>query len=182
MAITMLLHLPRLIGHGKEARIKNGPATSPCSTSDKRRERQVARRIKNGSVEPYSPIMGIRRITWLDAEGAALMLDHPEKTARLLAALKAAAPFDVELPPSLIEHLQTEDVVNVNQTRHVVWDLSYAGDEGGIMCHMSRSDETGKALVISLTYIRVSRSMPLARAVADYQKHRVKKLKKQSYN
>ena len=27
--------------------------------------------------------------------------------------------------------------------------------------------------------LRVPRSMPLARAVADYQKHRVKKLKKQ---
>jgi hypothetical protein len=25
-----------------------------------------------------------------------LMLDHPEKTPRLLAALKAAAPFEVE--------------------------------------------------------------------------------------
>jgi hypothetical protein len=44
---------------------------------------------------------------------------------------------------------------------------------------MSRSEETGRALVVSLTYVRVPRSMPLARAVADYQKHRVKKLKKQ---
>jgi hypothetical protein len=31
------------------------------------------------------------------------MLDNPEKTTRLLAALKAAAPFGVELAPSLIE-------------------------------------------------------------------------------
>ena len=47
------------------------------------------------------------------------------------------------------------------------------------MCHMSRSEETGRALVISLTHVRVLRSMPLAEAVADYQRHRVKKLKKQ---
>jgi hypothetical protein len=32
----------------------------------------------------------------------ALMLDNPEKTARLLAALKAAVPFKVELVPSLV--------------------------------------------------------------------------------
>jgi hypothetical protein len=108
-----------------------------------------------------------------------MMLDHPEKTPRLLAALKAAAPFEVELPPSLIDHLQAENVVNAHQMQQVVWDLSYAGDEGGIMCHMSRSEETGRALVVSLTYVRVPRSMPLAGAVADYQKHRVKKLKKQ---
>ena len=108
------------------------------------------------------------------------MLDHPEKTARLLTSLKAAAPFEVELAPSLIEHLQAENVADADRAHHVVWDLSYAGDEGGIMCHLSRREETGRALVVSLTYVRVPRSMPLARAVADYQKHRVKKLKKQS--
>ena len=106
------------------------------------------------------------------------MLDHPEKTPRLLAALKAAAPFEVELAPSSIDHLQAENVADAVRNP-VVWDLSYAGDEGGIVCHMSRSEETGRALVVSLTYVWVPRSMPLARAVADYQKHRVKKLKKQ---
>ena len=33
-----------------------------------------------------------------------MMLDHPEKTPRLLAALKAAAPFEVELLPKQEEH------------------------------------------------------------------------------
>src|SRR5437867_1887212 len=107
------------------------------------------------------------------------MLDHPEKTARLLAALKAAAPFDVELAPSLIEYLRAENVTDAERIHHVVWDLSYAGDEGGIICHLARREETGRALVVSLTHVRVPRSMPLARAVVDYQKHRVKKLKKQ---
>src|SRR4249920_33672 len=76
------------------------------------------------------------------------MLDHPEKTPRLLAALRAAAPFEVKLVPSLIEHLQAENVVNTGRMHQVVRDLSYAGDEGGIMCHMSRSEETGRALVV----------------------------------
>jgi hypothetical protein len=39
-----------------------------------------------------------------------MMLDHPEKTTRLLAALKAAAPFEVELLPSLIDHLATDEL------------------------------------------------------------------------
>jgi hypothetical protein len=69
----------------------------------------------------------------------ALMIDNPEKTPRLLAALKAAAPFEVELPPSLIDHLQAENVVNA--------DRMHRGRLG---------------------------------LVAEYQKHRVKKLKKQS--
>jgi hypothetical protein len=59
-----------------------------------------------------------------------------------------------------------------------VSELSYAGDEGGIVCHIV-PPEKREALVVSLTHVRVPRSMPLAAAVVDYQKHRVKKLKKQ---
>jgi hypothetical protein len=107
-----------------------------------------------------------------------LMLDHPEKTAQLLAALKAAAPFEVELTERLVKHLRAQDDAIAQQTRHIVSDLSYAGDEGGIVCHMLPSEEDGGALVVSLTQVHVPRSMPLASAVANYQKHRVKKLKK----
>ena len=106
------------------------------------------------------------------------MLDNPEKTARLLAALKAAAPFKVELVPSLISYLQAQHVSFGDQAQHVVSNLSYAGDEGGIVCHIAPPDKE-EALVISLTQVRVPRSMPLAAAVADYHNHRVKKLKKQ---
>ena len=67
------------------------------------------------------------------------------------------------------------------RSHQTVLDLSYAGDEGGIMCHLSRSDETGQALVVSLTHVRVSWTMPFAAAIAAYQKHRVKKLKKQGH-
>ena len=94
------------------------------------------------------------------------MLDHPKKTAQLLGVLKAAAPFEVELTSSLIEHLRAENVIEVDRKRHVVSDLSYAGDEGGIVCHLSRPEETGRALFVSLTHVRVPRSMPLAPAAA----------------
>ena len=103
------------------------------------------------------------------------MLDNPEKTARLLAVLKAALPFEVELVPSLIEYLRDQQVAHGGE--QVVSDLSYAGDAGGIMCHIVRPDEQG-ALVVSLTQVRVPQSMPLAAAVADYHNRRVKKLKK----
>jgi hypothetical protein len=53
-----------------------------------------------------------------------------------------------------------------------------AGRAGGLCGHSrgyARQGHGGaraaRALVVSLTYVRVPRSMPLARAVADYQKH-----------
>ena len=48
------------------------------------------------------------------------------------------------------------------------------------MCHIVPLDKQ-EALFISLTHVRMLRTMPLAAAVADYQKHRVKKLKKQGH-
>ena len=34
------------------------------------------------------------------------MLDNPEKTARLLAALKAAVPFEVDLTPAVVTSIR----------------------------------------------------------------------------
>jgi hypothetical protein len=45
------------------------------------------------------------------------------------------------------------------------------------MCHIV-SPEKGEALIVSLTHFHAARTMPLAAAIADYQKHRVKKRKK----
>jgi hypothetical protein len=108
----------------------------------------------------------------------ALMIDSPEKTSRLLSALKDAVPFKVELVPSLVSYLRAQHVAIADQNEHTVSDILYAGDEGGIVCHIVPSEER-EALVVSLTQVRVPRSMPLAPAVADYHNHRVKKLKKQ---
>jgi hypothetical protein len=109
------------------------------------------------------------------------MLDNPEKTAQLLAALKAAAPFEVELTSAVVKQLQSEKFAHADQTHHTVSDLSYVGDEGGIICHIVPPDEQ-RGLFISLTHVRMPRTMPLAAAVIAYQKHRVKKLRKQSHN
>jgi hypothetical protein len=106
------------------------------------------------------------------------MIDNPAKTARLLAALKQAVPFKVELVPSLVNYLRGQHIAAGVQTEHIVSGLSYTGDEGGIVCHLVQSEER-EALVVSLTQVWVPRSMPLSAAVAEYQKHRMKKLKKQ---
>lgn len=143
----------------------------------KGRETKNVRRIRKGSVEPYSGKAGVRSPARLGRNGAAEMLDHPEKTAQLLAALKAAVPFTVTLAPEVVASLSAENVRALPIERTVA-DLSYAGDEGGIVCHLAPVDEGG-AIFISLTHVRAPRLMPLSQAILSYQKHRVKKLKKQ---
>ncbi len=106
------------------------------------------------------------------------MIDNPEKTARLLATLKEAVPFKVELVPALASYLRAQNIAFADQAEHIVSNLSYAGDEGGIVCHITPPDKD-EALVVSLTQVRVDRSTAFATAVADYHNHRVKKLKRQ---
>ena len=108
------------------------------------------------------------------------MLDKPEQTQRLLTTLKAALPFDVELTPLLIARLKEKDIDAAVTPRQKVSGISYAGDDGGILCHIT--PEAGRnPIIVSLTHVRLHRPLPLAKAVFDYQKHRVKKLKKQGW-
>jgi hypothetical protein len=105
------------------------------------------------------------------------MLDKWEKTHELISVLKAAAPFEVELTPPLIAQLHAGAHPLDVEPRQIVRDVSYAGDEGGILCHIQPED-SAMPLVVSLTHLRVRRSLPFAAAVFDYQKHRTKKLRK----
>ena len=64
------------------------------------------------------------------------MLDKPEKTRQLLAALKAALSFEVDLTPQAMVALTAHQAGIPVKSRQVVSDVSYAGDEGGIVCHI----------------------------------------------
>ena len=106
------------------------------------------------------------------------MLDKPEKTRQLVAALQAALPFEVIMTPALIAILaRQQKPVAVNPTE-IVSEISYVGDEGGIVCHI-RPANAENMVVVSLTHVRITRSLPFAAAVIDYQKHRLKKRRKQ---
>jgi len=106
------------------------------------------------------------------------MIDNPEKTARLMTAMTAALPFEVELTSSTIAYLRAQHIADDVKPMQTVAKISYAGDEGGILCHLQPED-TENVIIVSLTHVRMHPSLPLAAAVLNYQKHRVKKLKKQ---
>jgi hypothetical protein len=106
------------------------------------------------------------------------MLDKLEKTRDLIAILEAAVPFEVALMPELIEQLARQQKPVVLKPIETVSKIEYLGDMGGIVCCVEPQD-TKSMIVVSLTHVRVSRKLPFATAVLDYQKHRVKKLRRQ---
>ena len=106
------------------------------------------------------------------------MLDKPEKTRQLIATLETALPFEVALTPELIARLARQQKPIAVKPVEIVSRISYLGDEGGIACHIY-PDGVDAMVVTSLTHVRVPRTLPFAAAVIDYQKHRVKKIRKQ---
>jgi hypothetical protein len=106
------------------------------------------------------------------------MLDRLVETAALLVAMQRALPFDVGLMPGLMAGLARGPKPVAVKPVETVTGISYAGDEGGILCHISPSDADSR-VVVSLTHVRVPRTLPFAAAALTYQKHRVKKLKQQ---
>jgi hypothetical protein len=106
------------------------------------------------------------------------MLDKLDKTYQLIATLKAAMPFEVALTPELVADLARQQKPVIVKPIETVSEISYLGDAGGIVCHIQPEDAENLVLT-SLTHVRVPRTLPFASAVIDYQKHRVKKLRKQ---
>jgi hypothetical protein len=106
------------------------------------------------------------------------MLDHPKKTKPLLAALKAALPFEVDIAPHIVAEFSADHPALAVGTPVAVSDVLYAGDDGGIMCAIILPEDE-EALVVSLTFVRNPRPARLAAPIAAYQRHRRKKLRKQ---
>jgi hypothetical protein len=102
-----------------------------------------------------------------------------EENPPALNSIKSGSAIQVELTPALIAHLRVQYLAAAAKPRQIVSEISYAGDEGGIVCHIVPEDGRN-AIIVSLTHVRMHNSPPFATAVFDYQKHRVKKLKKQN--
>ena len=107
------------------------------------------------------------------------MIDNAEKTEQLLAKLQAALPMPARVTPELIATLLAQKPATEILTDWTVAAVSYSGDEGGIVCRINLHPTPGDAVFASITHLRFDPRLPLAREIAAYQKHRVKRLRRQ---
>lgn len=107
------------------------------------------------------------------------MIDNPEQVDRLLGRLQKNLPFDAGLTPRLAETIRKQAPHSpVPRKCQVTW-ISYGGDEAGIVCKLDLGDERGSLVFFaSITHLIVRPDMPLARDIAAYQKHRIKRLRR----
>jgi hypothetical protein len=107
------------------------------------------------------------------------MIDNPDRVERLLAKLQAALPLPARVTPELAATLRANDpTTNIPSACSITW-VSYAGDEGGIMCRLDFGQECDSTAVVSITHLRFAARLPLGRDIVAYQKHRTKRLRHQ---
>lgn len=107
------------------------------------------------------------------------MIDHPEITQRLIAKLNEALPLPARLTPELQDLLRRQTASPTIPAHVAVTWISYAGDEGGIVCKLDLGPDVENAAFTSITHLRFDLRSPLAREIAAYQKHRVKRMQRQ---
>jgi hypothetical protein len=109
------------------------------------------------------------------------MIDDLEKTDLLLKKLKTVVPIETRLSPGLKRLLAEQSpAAPIPETCNVI-DVLYTGDEGGIICCLDiGGPEARNANLVSITHLSFHRHAPLFREIDRYQRHRVKKIKKQN--
>ncbi len=108
------------------------------------------------------------------------MIDNPEQTERLIAKLTAALPLPAQATPPLLA-LVKERSPDLDLTpRCRVTRIHYAGDDGGILCKLDFGEgDDREVLLVSITHLTFDPRLPLAREIAAYQRHRVKRLRRE---
>src|ERR1700722_8502450 len=108
-----------------------------------------------------------------------LMIDNPITTMDLLGRLTTALPFAARLTPELHASLRGQNLGGAVPTNCQVVLLHYMGDEGGILCKLDLGPLVKNTAFVSITHLRFDTSLPMAREITAYQKHRVKHLRRQ---
>jgi hypothetical protein len=107
------------------------------------------------------------------------MIDNPDQVERLVAKLRQSLPLFATVTPEVAAVIREQSPAADPLRRYSITRVDYAGDEGGIVCKVELGPENGdRALFASITHLKFGRAEPIARQIAAYQKHRVKRLRR----
>jgi len=107
------------------------------------------------------------------------MIDNPKQVEHLLAKLKESLPLFAMLIPEVAAIVREQSPAVELLQQYPVTRVDYAADEGGIYCKVDLGPTNDdRALFASITHLRFDQTGPVAREIAAYQKHRVKRLQR----
>jgi hypothetical protein len=109
------------------------------------------------------------------------MIDNQDQVERLLRNLTEELPLSAHATPSLMTDLRGRSSAAKITWDCKVTDVFYTGDEGGVMCHVIfDEEEKEQVFLVSITHLAFDRRLPIAREIAAYQKHRIKRIRREN--
>ena len=107
------------------------------------------------------------------------MIDNIDQVELLITRMRERLPLSAALAPEVAVVIREQRPGRDLPKQWRITRVDYAGDEGGIMCRLDAGEGGAEAAIhTSITQLRFSAGSPLAREIAAYQKHRVKRLRK----
>jgi hypothetical protein len=109
------------------------------------------------------------------------VIDDQQQVERLLRRLTDVLPLAARATPALLVDLRERSSAAKATWHCKVTDVFYTGDEGGVMCHVIfDEEEKEQVFLVSITHLAFDRRLPIARGIASYQKHRIKRIRREN--
>jgi hypothetical protein len=90
-------------------------------------------------------------------------------------------PLAALATPALLADLRERSSAAKITWHCTVTDVFYTGDEGGVMCHVIfDEEEKEQVFLVSITHLAFDRRLPIACEIASYQKHRIKRIRREN--
>jgi hypothetical protein len=107
------------------------------------------------------------------------MIDNTEKTEALMEKMRGILPMSASVNAELHRTLREKSPELVYSRQCQVNEITYFGDDGGIMCHLDFSIYGQEDVhIVSITHLSFDRWNSLTPEIQKYQKHRTKRLRK----
>jgi hypothetical protein len=106
------------------------------------------------------------------------MIDNLEQAERLMWLIEEALPLPAMMSPRLVESLRESQPHLKPLQPCTIVGILYTGDVAGIICVLDLGEPDAQHTNLSsITHLLFDRRLPEARAIAAYQKRRIKRLK-----
>lgn len=105
-----------------------------------------------------------------------MQIDDFDQATALKDKMETSLPLMVRATKHLVKGMREKgEKIHLDQSFEVI-SVYYSGDMGGIMCALQDNPETKKAIVASLTHLKVDPEHPLADEIQAYQRRRIHRL------
>jgi hypothetical protein len=105
-----------------------------------------------------------------------LQIDNPSRVNELMEEMQARLPIPVRPTLALVKLSKKQGLGIHRNDSLLIRRVFYMGDEGGIMCDITLSENSKAALVCSLTHLEVVGEDALAHEMRLYQQERSRKI------